>query len=74
VVESFDCDPAGGEQRDPVDAEGAPAPLKGGLRRLPCFVQPPSLYNGKRFAKPERGNAPLVDAPSGTDGTEPANP
>ena len=74
VVESFDCDPAGGERRDPVDAENAPPPVKDSLKRLPCFVQPPSLYNGRRFAKPERGQAPKVDAPSGTDGTEPAIP
>ena len=74
VLESFDCGPAGGEQPDPEDALAAPAPLKGALRRPPCLVQPPSLYDGKRFPRPEQGRAPLVDPPSGVDGTEPATP
>jgi virulence factor Mce-like protein len=74
IVESFDCNAAGGEKRDPVDAENVPGPPKGGAKRLPCFVQPPSLYNGKRFAKPERGSAPLVDPPKGSEGTEAAIP
>ena len=74
AIESFDCAPAGGERPDPVDAEAVPAPVKNGLKRAPCLVQPPSLYDGKRFPRPERGSAPLVDPPSGTEGTEPATP
>ena len=74
TVESFDCAPAGGEQREPEDAEGVPAPLQGGMRRTPCFVAPNSLYDGRQFAYPRRGQAPKVDAPSGVDGTEPAVP
>ena len=74
TVESFDCQPAGGERPNPVDAENAPAPEKSGLRRAPCFVAPKSLYDGRQFAYPRRGRAPLVAAPKGVDGTEPATP
>jgi hypothetical protein len=71
AVESFDCDPAGGERRDPEDATGVPNPFKGALKRAPCLVAPPSLYDGRRFPRPERGRAPLVSAPTGIEGTEP---
>jgi phospholipid/cholesterol/gamma-HCH transport system substrate-binding protein len=67
VIESFDCRPAGGERRDAVESgPGSPAP--------PCFVQPPSLYNGQRFPFIRRGVAPKVAAPKGTAGTKPASP
>jgi len=67
VIESFDCKAAGGEHRDAVESgPGGPAP--------PCFVQPGSLYNGQRYPRPRRGRAPLVPAPTGTQGTQPASP
>ena len=70
VTESFDCKPAGGRKRDPTP--GVP-PLFAGAEP-PCFVQPPLLFQNQRFPKLERGRAPLVRAPSGREGTEPATP
>jgi phospholipid/cholesterol/gamma-HCH transport system substrate-binding protein len=66
AFESFDCRPAGGERRDAIDT--------GPEKQPPCFVQPPSLYKGKRFNKPEKGEAPNVPAPQGQAGNAPANP
>jgi phospholipid/cholesterol/gamma-HCH transport system substrate-binding protein len=62
IYESFDCKPTGGEKRDPTNGEP------------PCFVQPPSLFDGLRFPRLRRGKAPLVPAPGPYDGTEPATP
>jgi hypothetical protein len=69
VIESFDCRPAGGEVRDPIDDAGvATAP--------PCFVAPPSLFQDQRYPRLRRGRAPLVPAPVGGDraGNSPARP
>ncbi len=66
AFETFDCKPAGGERKDPTDSGPGKAP--------PCFVQPKSLYSGKRFNKPEKGKAPNVPAPQGQAGNAPANP
>ena len=66
VIESFDCDPAGGEQ---VDASGA-----GGTAAPPCFVAPRQLFQDQKFPRLRRGRAPVVAAPEGTEGTEPARP
>ena len=63
---SFDCKPAGGERKDPIDA------LLPTDKAPPCFVAPPQLYNGKKFIIPQRGKAPLVPAPRGLDGNAPA--
>ena len=60
IPESFDCKPSGGERRDP--ANGQP----------PCFVQPPSMYDAKRFPRLLRGVAPLRPPPEGTEGRTPA--
>jgi ABC-type transporter Mla subunit MlaD len=65
--ESFDCKPAGGERKDPVDAE---IPI---LKRPPCFEMPGHLYNGKKFILPRRGEAPLRPAPRGLEGNAPAD-
>ena len=67
TIESFDCAPAGGEVRDPVDD---------GINEYPpCFVQPPSLYDGNHFPALQRnGTAPLVPRPEGTAGNAPADP
>ena len=40
----------------------------------PCFVQPPSLYDGLYFPRLRRGKADLVAPPGRYDGTEPATP
>jgi phospholipid/cholesterol/gamma-HCH transport system substrate-binding protein len=66
TFESFDCHGEGGELRDPVDT--------GPDKRPPCFVAPPSLYDGRKFAYPRQGQAPLKEAPTGLEGTEPAVP
>jgi phospholipid/cholesterol/gamma-HCH transport system substrate-binding protein len=67
-VESFRC--PGGELRDPEDA------LKAGQshedKRAPCFELPPSLYDGKIFAYPRKGVAPLRANPRGVEGNPPA--
>ena len=74
TIESFDCNPSGGEQRNPEDALDAPGPSKAALRRAPCFVQPNSLYSGKKFDKIDPGVVRKKPVPKGTEGTAPANP
>jgi virulence factor Mce-like protein len=66
VIESFDCRPNGGEQRNP-EGEGEEA-------EPPCFVQPPLLWGGDRYPRLRRGVAPSVPAPQGREGREPATP
>jgi phospholipid/cholesterol/gamma-HCH transport system substrate-binding protein len=72
TIESFDCTPAGGEQPNAEDAEGANPLQKESLKRPPCFVAPPSLYNGKQFGRLERGVAPNRSTPGFRDGNRPA--
>lgn len=67
TIESLTCDPSDGEVKDPDD--------KGEVDIMPaCFEAPPSLYDGQLFNFLEKGKAPIVDAPSGTDGTKSADP
>jgi hypothetical protein len=66
VIESFDCDPAGGEVRDPSGSAVTAAP--------PCFVAPPQLFQDEKFPRLRRGRAPLVPAPQGRAGNSPARP
>jgi virulence factor Mce-like protein len=66
VLESFDCDPAGGEQPDPSGSGVTAAP--------PCFVAPPQLFQDDKYARLTRGRAPLVPAPQGREGNSPARP
>jgi virulence factor Mce-like protein len=66
VIESFDCDPNGGEQRDPSGVGGTAEP--------PCFVAPRQLFQNQKYPRLAPGRAPVVDAPEGTEGTEPARP
>jgi virulence factor Mce-like protein len=66
VIESFDCNPSGGEQRDPSGSGGDSAP--------PCFVAPEQLFQDQRYPRLRRGRAPVVDAPTGTEGNSPARP
>jgi phospholipid/cholesterol/gamma-HCH transport system substrate-binding protein len=70
TFESFDC--PGGERRDPEDAENADPLRKESLKRPPCFVAPPSLYDGKQFSMPQQGSAPNRPAPGFRDGSRPA--
>jgi phospholipid/cholesterol/gamma-HCH transport system substrate-binding protein len=66
TIESFDCNPAGGELKQPIDS--------GPQKQAPCFVQPPSLYSGKQFDKLQSGVAPNRPAPQGLAGNAPASP
>jgi phospholipid/cholesterol/gamma-HCH transport system substrate-binding protein len=66
VIESFDCRPNGGEQRDPSGS--------GEEAKPPCFEAPPLLWNGTKFPHLRRGVAPLTAAPKGRQGTQPATP
>jgi phospholipid/cholesterol/gamma-HCH transport system substrate-binding protein len=69
VIESFDCNPSGGEVRDPIDNAGiATAP--------PCFVAPRSLFQDQKYPRLRRGQAPFVRGPTDGDraGNSPATP
>jgi virulence factor Mce-like protein len=66
VIESFDCDPAGGERRNPSGSAVTAAP--------PCFVAPPQLFQDQQFPRLRKGRAPVVPAPSGRAGNSPARP
>jgi phospholipid/cholesterol/gamma-HCH transport system substrate-binding protein len=76
------CSSGGPEQALPHDADGPPpaddpsipseSPLKAEARRPPCLVAPRSLWDGRRFPFPHRGQAPLRSAPRGLDGQAPA--
>ena len=69
AIESFTCDPRGGEFRDPLDF-----PPPGQPTQPPCFVAPPSLFNGKQFVKLTTDDARKVDPPRGLQGSGPADP
>jgi phospholipid/cholesterol/gamma-HCH transport system substrate-binding protein len=64
ITESFDCKPSGGTKRDP-EAVGNLAP---------CFVQPPSLWDGGLFPRLRSGVTPLRPNPRDYDGSRPATP
>jgi hypothetical protein len=66
VIESFDCNPSGGEQRNPSGTGGNAAP--------PCFVAPAQLFQDQQYPRLRPGQAPVVDAPTGTEGNSPARP
>jgi phospholipid/cholesterol/gamma-HCH transport system substrate-binding protein len=66
VIESFDCNPNGGEQRDPTGSGEHAEP--------PCFVAPPHLYQNDKFPRIGRGQSPFTPAPEGRAGTQPATP
>jgi phospholipid/cholesterol/gamma-HCH transport system substrate-binding protein len=66
VIESFDCAPNGGEQRDPSGSGDNAEP--------PCFVAPPHLYQDDKFPRLGRGQAPFTPAPQGRAGNAPATP
>ena len=62
IVESFDCTPAGGTKREATQGEP------------PCYVQPPSLFDGRFFPRLQRGGAPIRRPPPGDLGATPAVP
>jgi hypothetical protein len=66
VIESFDCKPNGGEQRDP-EGEGEEA-------EPPCYDAPPLLWGDRKFPRLGRGVAPFVAAPEGREGRAPPTP
>jgi phospholipid/cholesterol/gamma-HCH transport system substrate-binding protein len=66
AIESFDCNPSGGEQRDPSGSGGSAAP--------PCFVAPAQLFQDQQYPRLRPGRAPVVDPPRGTEGNSPARP
>jgi phospholipid/cholesterol/gamma-HCH transport system substrate-binding protein len=67
-IESFRCPK--GEVRDPEDATEVGEAH--GDKYPPCFVQPPSLWDGSSFPIPRKGEAPLRQAPRGDAGNPPA--
>jgi phospholipid/cholesterol/gamma-HCH transport system substrate-binding protein len=62
IFEAFDCAPSGGPVRE--SSNGEP----------PCYVAPPSLFDGRFFPRLVKGGAPLRPPPPGTLGSQPANP
>lgn len=75
VFETFDCAPAGGERSDADDQLDNLNPLtKGGSKQPPCFVAPPSLYDGKKFRALKKGQSPFRRAPEGDAGSASADP
>jgi phospholipid/cholesterol/gamma-HCH transport system substrate-binding protein len=70
TFESFDC--PHGERLNAEDAENANPLQKDGLKRPPCLVAPPSLYNGKQFVGLERDKIPNRRAPGFREGSKPA--
>jgi phospholipid/cholesterol/gamma-HCH transport system substrate-binding protein len=69
TFESLTCDPSGGEVHDP-DETGD----RTGEIQPPCFEAPTSLYDGDLYNFLEKGEAPIVDAPSGLQGNKSADP
>jgi virulence factor Mce-like protein len=64
TIESFNC--PGGERKDPEDALQPAQDHE--AKRAPCFELPPSLYDGRVFAYPRHGVAPLRSNPKGVEG------
>ena len=69
TFESLSCDPSQGEVHDPDDTGD-----RTGEIQPPCFEAPTSLYDGKLFNFLHKGNAPIIDAPSGMQGNSSADP
>lgn len=66
AIESFDCDPNGGEQADGAgEAEEA---------EPPCFVAPPHMFQDQKFPRLRRGKVPQNVTPEGREGNSPATP
>ncbi len=82
AIETGDCDNVGGGQRNPDDGVINPAAILDPLNLIPvqtrssppCFVQPPSLFDGRQFPRIQRGRAKVTGPPAGRAGTRPATP
>ena len=68
TIESYKC--PNGERKYPEDATEVGETNDD--KRTPCFEVPPSLYDGKLFAYPRKGVAPLRPTPRGVEGNPPA--
>ena len=79
VLESGDCDNVGGGKQDPDDGllqnfpPLATFPIQIGAEP-PCFVQPPSRFQLQQFPRLQRGRAPIVTPPTGSDAPRAAAP
>ena len=62
ISEAFDCKPTGGAKSDATNGEP------------PCFVAPPSLWDGGQYPRLRSGEAPVRKPPPGTCGSKPASP
>jgi len=63
AIETWDCKPSGGEQRNPREEEP------------PCFVEPDSLFDGNKFPTLQRGEISRVRAPRSNEPcNDPSNP
>jgi phospholipid/cholesterol/gamma-HCH transport system substrate-binding protein len=70
TIESLTCEPTGeGEMKEPDDSGDRTGEIV-----PPCFEAPPSLYDNDLFNFLEKGEAPIVDAPSGLQGNAPTDP
>ena len=47
-------------------------PPGGTSKQPPCFVEPPSLYDNKKFNQIQKGKAPKIDGPKNREGRTPA--
>jgi phospholipid/cholesterol/gamma-HCH transport system substrate-binding protein len=66
VIESFECSQAGGQRPNPSGEAITAAP--------PCFVAPKQLFQDQKYPRLRAGQAPVVPAPQGREGTRPATP
>ncbi len=64
IVESWDCKPVAGGKSKADATAGSP----------PCWVAPPSLYDGLRFPRLKKNVAPVKPPPKDNAGTRPAAP
>jgi phospholipid/cholesterol/gamma-HCH transport system substrate-binding protein len=62
IFEAWDCSPAKGEVRESKNGEP------------PCYVAPPSLFDGRMFPRLVKGGAPLRAPPPGMLGARPPQP
>jgi phospholipid/cholesterol/gamma-HCH transport system substrate-binding protein len=69
TIESFTCP---GDKEVPTPTESPES--SGEQAAPPCFVQPPSLFQGQQFPRLVKGRAPIVTAPKQREGTHPAKP
>jgi virulence factor Mce-like protein len=66
MTEAWDCKPASPDGSEVPDSPGNGLP--------PCFIQPPSLWDGNLFPRMDRNEAPLRTKPRGNQGSQPASP